>query len=201
MATFQKHFAEQIPQGSLAIGQELPIYTGAQTTRRIRQDFLDACAQTTNSAPSSPTRSISHSASGNVVGSRGPSRGSSPIASRNETLPSNFGSLIHEPGAPTLNIPSYHYPSNPRGSGSVAQDKRKPDGSLDNLDQARFRQAEPHIALGQFGGVDVRYSTSSAAELGSPTPLASTRAPGGPSPMVIDQQASVSKTYRQMSRQ
>jgi uncharacterized protein YdcH (DUF465 family) len=42
MATFQKHLADQIPQGSLQPGQELPLYVGAATTKMIFRDFEKA---------------------------------------------------------------------------------------------------------------------------------------------------------------
>ncbi|KAI8910357.1 hypothetical protein EDD86DRAFT_205191 [Gorgonomyces haynaldii] len=42
LAVFQKHLANQIPQGTLAPGQELPMYTGAGTTQQIVNDFLQA---------------------------------------------------------------------------------------------------------------------------------------------------------------
>ncbi|TPX57481.1 hypothetical protein PhCBS80983_g03810 [Powellomyces hirtus] len=41
-STFGKHLADQIPQGSLAPGQELPEYQGASVTTQITLDFFKA---------------------------------------------------------------------------------------------------------------------------------------------------------------
>ncbi|RKO96132.1 hypothetical protein CXG81DRAFT_11541, partial [Caulochytrium protostelioides] len=42
LGTFGKYLADQIPQGTLAPGQELPEYKGSATTTRIFGDFLKA---------------------------------------------------------------------------------------------------------------------------------------------------------------
>ncbi|KAI9205664.1 Eisosome component PIL1-domain-containing protein [Polychytrium aggregatum] len=42
MATFCKHLADQIPQGTLSPGQELPAYTGSAVTSQILSDFAEA---------------------------------------------------------------------------------------------------------------------------------------------------------------
>ncbi|KAH6576645.1 hypothetical protein BASA50_006695 [Batrachochytrium salamandrivorans] len=40
LGTFGKHMTSQIPQGKLAAGQELPLYKGNETTKRVFSDFL-----------------------------------------------------------------------------------------------------------------------------------------------------------------
>ncbi|KAJ8322903.1 lipid-binding protein [Batrachochytrium dendrobatidis] len=39
LGTFGKHMTSQIPQGKLAAGQELPLYKGNETTKRVFSDF------------------------------------------------------------------------------------------------------------------------------------------------------------------
>lgn len=41
-STFQSHMADQIPQGTLSPGQQLPTYIGARTTSQIYSDFKQA---------------------------------------------------------------------------------------------------------------------------------------------------------------
>ncbi|KAJ3037295.1 hypothetical protein HDV00_001789 [Rhizophlyctis rosea] len=51
-ATFGKYLADQIPQGTLTAGQELPHYTGTETTKKIVTDFLKTLKESTKPAPS-----------------------------------------------------------------------------------------------------------------------------------------------------
>ncbi|RKO90021.1 Eisosome component PIL1/LSP1, partial [Blyttiomyces helicus] len=50
-ATFGNHLADQIPQGSLAPGQKLPPYLGAEVTARIYADFLRELRELEPGAP------------------------------------------------------------------------------------------------------------------------------------------------------
>lgn len=76
---FGKCFAQQIPQGSLGPGDEMPIYLGAPTTKRIKEDFLSALAN--DSRPSS--RNDQHS---NVPPPRKDSTASSSTSNSNNAL-------------------------------------------------------------------------------------------------------------------
>ena len=82
---FGKCFAQQIPQGSLGPGDEMPIYLGAPTTKRIKEDFLAALA---DSRPSS--RNDQHS---NVPPPRKDSTSSSSTSNSNNALAGRKSSL------------------------------------------------------------------------------------------------------------
>ncbi|KAJ3033777.1 hypothetical protein HK097_004728, partial [Rhizophlyctis rosea] len=50
-ATFGKYLSDQIPQGTLSAGQELPQYTGTETTKKIVTDFLKTVKENSKHRP------------------------------------------------------------------------------------------------------------------------------------------------------